>query len=43
MVLRCERVADGNGVFGIAVRNTAHRYLTREEAASFDSMEQQLS
>lgn len=43
MVLRCERVPDGNGVFGIAVRNTAHRYLTSDEAANFDSMEQQLS
>jgi hypothetical protein len=36
MVLRCER---GEGdQFGIAVRNTAHRYLTREEAAGFDAM-----
>ena len=42
-VLRCERVADRNGVFSIAVRNTAHRYLTREESASFDSMEQRVS
>jgi hypothetical protein len=34
MVLRCER---GEGdQFGIAIRNTAHRYLTHEEAAGFE-------
>jgi len=38
MVLRCERVPDGSGLYGIAVRNTGHRYLTREEAAGFDAM-----
>lgn len=42
MVLRCERVPDGSGQFGIAVRNTAHRYLTREEAAGFDTLDQKL-
>ncbi|HEY4900250.1 MAG TPA: PilZ domain-containing protein, partial [Terriglobales bacterium] len=36
VVLRCERVPDSNKAFGIAVRNTAHRYLSREESASFD-------
>jgi hypothetical protein len=41
-VLRCERVPEGNGGFGIAVRNTAHRYLTREEGASFDLLDQKL-
>lgn len=38
-VLRCERVPDGNGTFGVAVRNTAHRYLTREESAAFDELD----
>ena len=33
MVLRCERVPESQDAFGIAVRNTAHRYLTHEEAA----------
>jgi len=42
-VLRCERVPEGNGAFGVAVLNTAHRYLTREEGAIFDTMEQKLS
>jgi hypothetical protein len=41
-VLRCERVAEGIG-FGVAVRNTAHRYLTRDEASSFDTLEQKLA
>ena len=40
MVSRCERVPGSQEVFGVAVRNTAHRYLTREEAASFDVMEE---
>jgi hypothetical protein len=39
-VLRCERVPESHDAFGIAVRNTAHRYLNREEAASFDAMEE---
>jgi hypothetical protein len=40
VVLRCERVPDNPKVFGIAVRNTAHRYLSREESASYDAVEQ---
>ena len=43
MVRRCERLAEGSGLYGIAVRNTAHRYLTLEEAAGFDAMEQKPS
>lgn len=43
MALRCDRFADGSGLYGIAVRNTGHRYLTREEAAGFDALEQKLS
>lgn len=43
MVLRCERVPDGSGTFGIAVRNTGYRYLPRDEAASFDGLEQKLT
>jgi hypothetical protein len=38
-VIRCERVPDGSGHYGVAVRNSAHRYLTREEAAGFDAIE----
>ena len=34
-VLRCERVPDANGLYGVAVRNSGHRYLSREEASSF--------
>lgn len=41
-VLRCERTAEGRGVFGIAVHNTAHRYLTQQEATEFEAMEQRL-
>ncbi len=43
MVLRCERVAGGNGSFGIAVRNTAHRYLTPDEASSYEVMERKVT
>ena len=43
MVLRCERIRDDNVAFGIAVRNTAHRYLSRGEAAIFDAIEQKPS
>jgi len=39
-VLRCERLLSGDGVFGVAVRNTAHRYLAGEEAATFDALDQ---
>jgi hypothetical protein len=42
VVRRCEQVPQGASSFGIAVRNTAHRYLSREEAASFDAMENEL-
>jgi len=42
-VIRCERISGGGEGFGLAVRNTAHRYLTRDEAAPFDTMEQDLS
>ena len=42
MVLRCERTAQGGGMFGVAVHNTAHRYLTQQEAADFEAMEQRL-
>jgi PilZ domain len=39
-VLRCERKTDGSGLYGVAVRNSGHRYLTREEAAGFDAIAQ---
>jgi PilZ domain len=42
-VLRSERVPDSNGAFRIAVRSDAHRYLSREQSASFDAIEQKLS
>ena len=42
-VLRCERVTESQDAFGIAVRNTAHRYLTPEEAANFSVIEEQLA
>ena len=35
-------MVEGRGAFGIAVRYTAHRYLTRDEAADFETMEQKL-
>ncbi|HZD31173.1 MAG TPA: PilZ domain-containing protein [Candidatus Angelobacter sp.] len=38
-VLRCENVPDGNGLYGVAVRNTTHRYLTPTESANFDTLE----
>ncbi len=41
-VLRCERAPEGQTGFAVAVQNTAHRYLTTEEAAGFDAMEQRL-
>jgi hypothetical protein len=37
-VLRCEHVPDGSGHYGVAVRNSGHRYLTREEAAGLDAI-----
>jgi len=42
-VLRCERIVGGNGVFSVAVRNTAHRYLTGEEASAFDALDEKWS
>ena len=38
-VLRCERMANGNGAFSVAVRNTTHRYLSPDEAAVFDELD----
>ncbi|HEY4931171.1 MAG TPA: hypothetical protein VII23_06340, partial [Terriglobales bacterium] len=43
MVLRCERVQESQDTFGIAVRNTAHRYLAHEEAVNFSVIEEQLA
>jgi hypothetical protein len=42
VVLRCYQTGEGNGAFGIAVRSTSHRYLTRDEADAFDAIEQDL-
>jgi hypothetical protein len=42
LVLRCERIAEGRNKFAIAVHNTAHRYLTLQEAESFEAMERRL-
>src|SRR5271169_1026681 len=42
MVLRCELIPGGGGMYGVAVRNTAHRYLTQQEATDFEAMEQRL-
>ena len=39
IVLRCERNPGNSKAYGIAVRNTAHRYLNREESAGFDAIE----
>jgi hypothetical protein len=39
MVIRSERAANDGGLYGIAVRNSAHRYLTGEEAAGFVAMQ----
>ena len=36
-VLRCERLPEGNGLYGVAVRNSGHRYLSREEASGFNA------
>jgi hypothetical protein len=37
-VLRCERVPDGSALYGVAVRNSGYRYLTREEAAGIGAI-----
>jgi hypothetical protein len=42
-VLRCERLSSETGEFGVAVRNTAHRYLTPDESLVFEALEQRLS
>jgi PilZ domain len=39
-VLRCERIDHDNATFGVVVRNTSHRYLSRNEAAVFEELEQ---
>jgi len=41
-VLRCEKVPGGDGVFHVALRNTAHRYLSKDESAAFDLMESRI-
>jgi hypothetical protein len=42
-VIRCERMPESQGTFGIAVRNTAHRYLSHAEASGFSAMDEELS
>jgi hypothetical protein len=37
MVIRSGRAVSDSGLYGIAVRNSAHRYLTGEEAAGFEA------
>ena len=39
VVLRCERIVNGDGTFSVAIRNTAHRYLSPAEAAVFDALD----
>lgn len=41
-VLRCERDANGAETYGVAVRNTAHRYLSADESLSFEALENRL-
>ena len=41
-VLRCAQAREKERAYGIAVRNTAHRYLTRQEASDFEAMEERL-
>jgi hypothetical protein len=36
-VLRCERVPDGDGFYGIGVRSSGRRYLSPAEAAGFQA------
>jgi len=36
-VLLCERVPDGDGLYGVAVRNSGHPYLSPAEAAGFQA------
>jgi hypothetical protein len=42
-VLRCDRIGDAEGNFGVAVNNTGHRYLSSEESAVFDALDQKLA
>ena len=42
-VLRSYRVPDSIGAFRIAVRSDGHRYLSPEQSASFDAIDQKLS
>lgn len=42
-VLRCERIPGSDNTFGLAVRNSAYRYLTQEEAASLDKLGNQFA
>jgi PilZ domain-containing protein len=43
MVTRVERTTDKTALYGVAVRNTAHRYLTGDEAANFTAIQHRLS
>lgn len=39
-ILRCERIDREHATFGVVVRNTSHRYLSPNESAVFDELEQ---
>lgn len=41
-VLRCDRIGQDQSTFGVVVRNTSHRYLSSNEAAVFDEVEQSM-
>jgi hypothetical protein len=41
-VVRCERVSENSEAFEIAVQNDSHHYLSREQSASYDAIEQHL-
>jgi hypothetical protein len=36
-VMRCERVPDGDELYGVAVRNSGHCYLSPAETAGFQA------
>ena len=40
-VIRCERMPESQDTFGVAVRNTAHRYLSHAEASGFSAMDEE--
>jgi hypothetical protein len=42
-VLRCERFPKIGRVFGIAVSSSTYRYLTRDQAVTFEELERNLS